>query len=207
MRIAFLSGGKDSYYAVYRYGGRVDLGLMLVLDFPRPSPHTVNLGKSIETLLLSGIPVLTVKLTKGREFAETADVLRMLGADTIIAGDVYIEGHLEYMEKLAREVGATLVEPLWGYDPAELFFKELEDGVKFVVVGCLDVLAKWLGVELSLDNAKAFVDELVKPGLDPLGKRGEYHTIVVNGPLHRYALTYRVVDVLSVGGYSIARLV
>ncbi|MEM1813493.1 MAG: hypothetical protein QXT01_05830 [Sulfolobales archaeon] len=39
MRIAFMSGGKDSYYAVYKFG-YVDLGIMLIYDFPRPNPHT-----------------------------------------------------------------------------------------------------------------------------------------------------------------------
>lgn len=63
-------------------------------------------------MLLANIPVLVVKLNKGREFDETVDTLRRLNVDTIIAGDVYIEEHLSYIEKIAKEVGATLVEPL-----------------------------------------------------------------------------------------------
>lgn len=63
LRVAFISGGKDSYYAVYRFGA-VDLGLMLIYDFPRPSPHILNLGKSIETMLLCRIPIIVAKLDK-----------------------------------------------------------------------------------------------------------------------------------------------
>ncbi|MCC6022742.1 MAG: ATPase, partial [Desulfurococcaceae archaeon] len=90
MRVAFLSGGKDSYYAVYRYG-QVDLGLILIYDFPRPNPHLINLGKSLETLTLTGIPVTVLRLSKGREFLETVEFLRKLNVTTVVAGDVYID--------------------------------------------------------------------------------------------------------------------
>jgi diphthamide synthase (EF-2-diphthine--ammonia ligase) len=56
--VAFLSGGKDSYYAVYKSGLTIDLGLVFVYEFPRPNPHTLNLGKTIETLLLAKIPTI-----------------------------------------------------------------------------------------------------------------------------------------------------
>lgn len=207
LRIAFVSGGKDSYYAVYRYGSRVDMGIMLVYEFPRPSPHIINMSKSIETLLLSGLPVIVVKLNKGREFNETAEVLKKLNTDTIIAGDVYIEEHLNYMEKLAREVSATLIEPLWGYDPQELIYKEFESGIRSVVIGCINPLSKWLGVELSIDNISNFVKDAINIGIDPLGEKGEYHTLVTHGPLHKMPMNYKVVEKLIFDSYSILRIV
>lgn len=207
MDVAFVSGGKDSYYAIYRYGRRISLGIMLVYDFPRPSPHIINLGKSVETLLLADIPIVVVKLNKGNEFIETADTLRRLGVDTIIAGDVYIESHLNYMEKLAKEVGATLVEPLWGLDPIELLYREFESGIRAVVIGCVSNLSRWLGIELNIENISVFAKYLMELGLDPLGENGEYHTIVVNGPLHRSSLDFKIVDSLQFDGYIILRLV
>ncbi|MEM1644602.1 MAG: ATPase [Ignisphaera sp.] len=207
LRIAFVSGGKDSYYAVYRYSSRVDIGIMLIYEFPRPSPHIINIGKSIETLLLGGLPVIVVKLNKGREFNETAEVLKKLNADTLIAGDVYVEEHLNYMEKLAKEVGATLVEPLWGYDPQELIYREFESGIRSVVIGCINPLNKWLGVELTIDNISDFVKEAVNLGIDPLGERGEYHTVVIHGPLHKTSMNYKVVEKLIFDNYSILRII
>lgn len=207
MIVAFLSGGKDSYYAVYRYGGSVDLGVMLVYEFPRPSPHLLNLGKSVETILLTGIPVAVVRLTKGREFLEKASFLRKIGADKIIAGDVYIEDHLMYMERLAKSIGASLIEPLWGLDPAELLYKELEDGLGPLVIGSNKALSRWVGVELNLGNVDSFIEEARRLGVDPLGERGEYHTIVVSGPLHRSRLSYRILSTESYGDYIVLRLV
>ncbi|MEM4763039.1 MAG: ATPase [Desulfurococcaceae archaeon] len=207
LHVAFVSGGKDSYYAVYRYGGRVDVGIVLIYEFPRPSPHIVNIGKSIETLLLSGLPIVVVKLNKNREFSETAEVLRKLDAEILIAGDVYVEEHLNYMEKLAKEVSATLIEPLWGYDPLELIYKEFESGIRSVVIGCINPLDKWLGVELTVNNISNFVEEAINLGIDPLGERGEYHTVVVHGPLHKTSMSYKVIEKLTFDDYSILRIV
>lgn len=207
MRVAFVSGGKDSYYAIYRYGLGVDMGLMLLYEFPRPSPHILNLGKSVETLLLSSIPVLVARVNKGREFQETVEILRKVGANVVIAGDVYIEDHLKYMERLAKEIGAKLVEPLWGLDPVEVLHKELEVGIKPLIIGCVNGLSKWLGVELSLDNIDSFIGFTKNLGIDPLGERGEYHTVVLSGPLHKDVLRYKVVATESYGDYIILRLI
>lgn len=207
MDVAFVSGGKDSYYAIYRYNRGVSLGIMLVYEFPRPSPHLINLGKSVETILLANIPVLVIKLNKGKEFNETVDTLRRLNVDTIIAGDVYIEEHLNYMEKIAKEVGATLVEPLWGLDPVELLYKEIESNMRSTVIGCVDGLSRWLGVELNKENIDRFIENAKSLGLDPLGERGEYHTIVVDGPLHRKPLNYEAVGIHVFNNYHILRLI
>ncbi|MEM2229625.1 MAG: ATPase [Ignisphaera sp.] len=207
MYVAFLSGGKDSYYAVYRYGRKVDLGIVLVYEFPRPSPHLLNIGKSIETLLLAEIPVTVARLTRGREFMETVDLLKKLQVDVIVAGDVYVDEHLNYMEKLAKEVGATLVEPLWGLDPLDLLYRELNDGVKPLIIGCIESLSEWLGVELGKSNVDLFVEKALKIGVDPLGEKGEYHTVVLTGPLHRSTLGYKTIGSESYGSYIILRLI
>ena len=206
MRVAFLSGGKDSYYAVYRYG-QVDLGLILIYDFPRPNPHLINLGKSLETLTLTGIPVTVLRLSKGREFLETVEFLRKLNVTTVVAGDVYIDEHLKYMERLSGEVGAKLIEPLWGVNPEELMYMEFNDGLEVLVIGCYRSLSTWLGKELSRGNVGEFVSYVRAIGLDPLGERGEYHTLVVSGPLHKSKLNYSVVSTELFNDYEVLRVI
>lgn len=59
--VALLSGGKESFYAtMIEYP--IDYALFLVYEFPRPNPHLVNLGKSIETMLNAGLRVLVARL-------------------------------------------------------------------------------------------------------------------------------------------------
>jgi len=133
--------------------------------------------------------------------------LEKLGVDRIVAGDVYIEDHLRYMERLATSVGAELAEPLWGMDPAELLYREIEDGVEPLVIGSRRELSDWVGAVLDSGNVDRFVEAARRCGFDPLGERGEYHTIVLRGPLHRSRLGYSVLGVEVYGGYHILRVV
>ena len=61
MRVAMLSGGKDSLYAAFK-SWPVDLGLLLVYEFPRPGSHLVNLGKCVETVLVAESPSWSLSL-------------------------------------------------------------------------------------------------------------------------------------------------
>ena len=128
MRVALSSGGKDSIYAIMKLGN-VDFVVVFMYEFPRPNPHIVNIGKTIETHLKMGLPVFVKTLRRGFEKAETIEFLKKLKAREIVAGDVYIEEHLKYLESIAKEVGATLIEPLWGMNSEELLYKEIESEI------------------------------------------------------------------------------
>jgi len=205
LRALLSSGGKDSFYALMVVGN-VDMAIMLSYEFPRPSPHLINMGKSIETHLKASIPVLVKHLRKGREKAETIEILRRLGVSEIIAGDVYVEDHLKYMEGIASEVGATLIEPLWGEDPEDLLYKEIESGLEVLVIGCRSSLEQWLGVEINENNITNFVESCKTSGVDPLGEGGEYHTLVVNSPIHVERVGYQKVSFESYEDYLIIRI-
>ncbi len=205
-RVALLSGGKDSLYAAMQLWP-VDYGVVLFYEFPRPSPHLLNLGKAVETLILTGIPVVVARLHRGRERGETVELLRRLGADEIVAGDVYVEDHLRYMESVAADAGARLREPLWGADPVELVHREAEAGIEALFIGVNEGMRGWLGRVFSRRTVDALVEHARRSGLDPLGEHGEYHTLVLSSPLHAARLDYRTVEALEVQGYYILRVV
>jgi len=205
VRVALLSGGKDSFYAAMQYWPP-DFGLVLVYDAPSPSPHLVNLGKSVETLLLAGVRVVVLRLRRGRERADTVEALERLGATEIVAGDVFVEDHLRYLEGIAGEVGAKLREPLWGMDTEELLYRIVESGIRSLFIGVDRRLSRWLGRILGPDTAQELASEARRLGLDPLGENGEYHTVLLESPHHEGRLSYRVVDTIEAGGHLIARL-
>ncbi len=146
------------------------------------------------------------RLTRGREFEETVDLLKRVNTSVIIAGDVYVEDHLKYMERVASEAGASLREPLWGRDPEELVYGIVEAGVEALVIGCEKGLEGWLGRVLGRESVETFVAEAKRLGYDPLGERGEYHTLVVRSPLHTSRLRYSVVGVSVEAGYWLLHL-
>ncbi len=207
MRVALLSGGKDSFYAAY-LAGSVDLGLILVYQFPRPSPHLINLHKSVETLTNSLVnSVAILKLRKGHEREETIDFLKKVNAEVLVAGDVYVEDHLKYMESISREVGADLIEPLWGLDPEETLIKEfMELRLNTLVIGTEERIKSWLGRELNVRNIQEFSGECKAAGVDPLGERGEYHTLVTGSSIHKDVVKYSIALREDYGNYSILRL-
>ncbi len=208
VRVALLSGGKDSFYAATRLWPP-DVGLMLVYEFPEPSPHLVNLGASIATLGLAGIPVVVARLPKGREPVETVRILRLLGATEIVAGDVFVEDHLRYMERIASEAGATLREPLWGMDTGELLHRIVEYGIEALVTGVRvrsGAPESLLGLRLDRETVHIVEEEARRRGFDPLGENGEYHTLLINSPHHERPLNYRILERLSSGGVSLLRV-
>ncbi len=194
MKIALFSGGKDSFYASVK-GGPIDAYLLLVYEFPDPSPHLVNIGLSVMTGLLAGKPVIVKKLRRGREFVETVEFLRSINASTIVAGDVYVEDHLRYMENVASEAGAELREPLWGMDPWEVLAEEMSYGLEARIIGVIHGLEKILGEKLSAETYEKIADTIEGKGYDVLGEKGEYHTLVEYSPDHMSRLNYRVAGV------------
>lgn len=201
MRVALYSGGKDSVYAALREWP-VDLFLFLVYQFPRPSPHHVNMAFAIE-LGSRMAPVVVARLDRGREFDQKAQLLRRLGATELVAGDVYVEEHLKYMERLADAVGARLREPLWGMDTEELVRREVEE-LSFLVVGSArgEVLCR----TVDRDNVDRFIAEVKGLGMDPAGERGEYHSQVVSVPRLGASISPACGPVRDYGGYRIVEL-
>ncbi|MFN3803489.1 MAG: ATPase [Pyrobaculum sp.] len=199
MKVAMYSGGKDSIYAAWRVWP-VDMFLFLVYEFPRPSPHILNMGKAVE-FGAALVPVLVKRLTRGREFEEKVKLLRSLGVGTIVAGDVDVEEHLKYMERLAAEVGASLKEPLWGMDREELVRREVEV-LEFIVIGAgrRELLCRRVG----RDNVEDFLQAARRLGFDPAGESGEYHSQVVRALGAEVAVNCR--PAVEVGGYHIALL-
>ncbi len=185
VRIAMFSGGKDGLRAA-QIEWPIDAFLFLIYEFPEPSPHIVNLQTTIASASAIGVPIIVKRLHKGKEFIETVELLRKLNTDTLIAGDVFVEDHLKYMENLVREAGARLKEPLWGLNTLEILMKDIEDNYNFKVLGARPKnLRESVGKIINKDNIDWFIELAKKDNADPLGENGEYHTIVLKSPLHK----------------------
>ncbi len=200
MKVLFFSGGKDSVYA-YHLEGQVDLFFVSIYEFPRPSPHLVNIHKVLELAMTIGVPTLVVKLPKGREFENKVSMLRRLGAKVLIAGDQAVESHLQYMERLASEVGAVLREPLWGRDPEEVVREEVKH-MDFLIIGAnrRELICRLV----TAGNVEEFLQLSKRLGVDPLGERGEYHSLVVR--YRDVTIPYVCRSVEDYEGYYVARL-
>jgi len=182
---SLFSGGKDSLYAIYlaeREGVKIEHLICLIPSFPVPSPHAENL-EAIKFIARSMRRKLTiVDLHGGAD--EFINVLRSLNVDILVAGDVCIEEHKSWLEKICSKANVTLLEPLFGRDTTKLFREIFNSGFEAIIIG-VDTRyleEEWLGFTLNKETAAKFLSRV--GCADPLGENGEYHTLVTNCPLY-----------------------
>ena len=185
MKAAGLFSGKDSLYAIYlaeKQGAKVEHLISLITTFPQPSPHVENM-EALKILAESMKKNLTiVDLHKGE--GELVKTLKGLQVDALVAGDVFVEEHVSWLEKVCGRAGISLLEPLFGRNTSDLFHEMFNSGFKAMIIG-VDVGylgEEWLGFTLSSETASKFLSET--EGVDPLGENGEYHTMVIECPLY-----------------------
>ncbi len=189
--VALFSGGKDGLYAVHlaeKSGIEVPYLLALKTTIGL-SPHWENFS-ALETLAdAMGKELLTFDMNRGSE--ALAEFIGSLDVDYLIAGDVLLEDHLRWIERLAGDAGVEPLEPLWGRNTRELAEEILNAGFEYAIIAVnREKLGKeWLGYTFrSVEDLEFFLEK--NPGVDPVGEFAEFHTVVLASPLFegRFAL-------------------
>ena len=185
------SGGKDAALSYYRAMGdfQVTNLLNMVAEDGRISrSHGIRTDVLRLQAEAMGIPIIQSKSsweTYEAEFKKTLSDLKDKGIEVGIFGDIDLEGHREWVERVSRESGMEAVLPLWGEKKRENLIEELiEAGFETVIVATKkNVLGpEWLGRRIDHD----FVRDISKiKGVDICGEGGEYHTFVLSGPIFK----------------------
>jgi uncharacterized protein (TIGR00290 family) len=150
------------------------------------------------------VPLLTARATWSDYEAVFTDQLRRLSAGGVrraVFGDLDIEAHRQWEEKVCAAAGMTACLPLWKHDRRALVMGFLRLGYRAVIVtvNTARLDATYLGRELS----PGLLDELEAKGVDPAGENGEYHTFVMSGPLFsRPVSIVRTETIVPAPGYA-----
>jgi diphthine-ammonia ligase len=206
--LASWSGGKDSCFAVYKakQRGMKVAGLMNCVSHEngRVSFHGVDARLIQAQASLLGIPLLQKETTPDRYADEFKEGVRTLaeGNDItgMVFGDIYLDEHLAWVEGVCRDIGISAIEPLWGQDTSVLIKAFVAAGFRSVIIAgnvdCID--REWIGK--TVDDT--FIEYLNKrPDVDPCGERGEYHTLVVGGPLFNGSIEITGGEIIERNGY------
>ncbi|MDD5130991.1 MAG: diphthine--ammonia ligase [Candidatus Omnitrophica bacterium] len=196
MKVAGLwSAGKDSCFACYK---AISLGydLSVLFNFTESSgknslSHGLAAPLVFKQAQLTGMPIVQKAMPGDREaYRQELKALvhawkKKAGIAGIVFGDIYLQEHKDWIDAFCREVEVEPVMPLWGRDVKELILEIIDSGFKATVIAVkADSLGKeWLGRVID----RKFIEEL-NPEVDPCGERGEFHTLVVDGPLFREPL-------------------
>ncbi|MCD6511620.1 MAG: diphthine--ammonia ligase [Thaumarchaeota archaeon] len=189
MRVAVSwSGGKDSCLSLYR---ALNIGLepVCLLNIATEAGdgfrvHGLDPGIIADQARALKLPMVQRKASwedYERVFKESVEEVKEgLGIEGMVFGDIFLEEHREWTLRVCRELGIEAISPLYGEDEKELIMEFLDAGFKAVIV-CVKVdgLSKLLGRVLDLEVVK----DLEEAGVDLCGEYGEYHTLVLDGPI------------------------
>ncbi|MEN3007301.1 MAG: ATP pyrophosphatase [Candidatus Methanosuratincola petrocarbonis] len=204
---AALFSGKDSIFAMLqaeRVGLHVKELISMVTTFGQPSPHMENL-LALEKAAESMCKRLTIVDLRGGE-GRLVSALRDSGAKVLVAGDVFVEDHVNWLEGVCRKAGMGVIEPLYGIGTKDILQEMLSEGfvVKIIGVDTRLLCDEWLGFTLSRENLDDFLEGI--GNADPLGENGEYHTLVLDCPLYSRRLELRSSTVIQAGSLKYLRV-
>jgi len=206
MRVAASwSGGKDSCLACYLAMGQghqvTHLWNFISAGTRSVSAHGVS-GRLIRRQAqATGIPLVQYAVPDGPgqyelRLKRAVSILRRDGLEGMVFGDIYLQEHRDWIERVCRDMGITPLLPLWGMKSEQVLQQFLDSGFESVIVSArASALGpEWLGRRLDeacLVELRALCQQ---KGIDVCGEGGEYHTLVVNGPLFRKRLRLTLGD-------------
>lgn len=189
------SFGKDSTLALHKMieKGNTPIALLVMVneDQQRSFFHGVdyNLMQKISSCL--EIPLLLGKSSKGDYNSVMEFQLKKakeLGAETAVFGDIDISDHKTWADERCATASMETYFPLWHKNREEIVHEVIQLGYKALIKTInneklpKDILGKVIDNEL-LEVFKEYK-------IDLCGEYGEYHTLVVDGPLFKHKLEY-----------------
>ncbi len=207
------SSGKDSAYALHvaRQSEAVEVvGVLTTLTdrFDRVSMHGVREELLDLQLAALALPCTKVRIPSPcpndvyeRQMGEAMSKLRASGITHVVFGDLFLRDIRAYREAQLARVDMQGVFPLWLRDTTDLVREMLTSGLRAVIT-CVDprVLGKEFAGRKVDDALLADLPEAV----DPCGENGEFHTVVVAGPMLARSIAVEVGPVVEREGFVFA---
>ncbi len=182
------SGGKDSCYALMRAlseGHTLSALLNMMNENGKVSrSHGLPLSILNQQAKSLGVP-LSANPAEWKEYeVNYISALNKLKTEHhiegVVFGDIDLEPHRAWEEKVCLAANLKAVLPLWQQDRKELIYQMIDNDIKAIIVSCNTNLGEsYLGREIT----KELVKELEAQGVDACGENGEYHTAVLDCPL------------------------
>ena len=193
------SGGKDSCLALNRAikNGYQTTHLLTMFDETgeRVRSHAVSLEvmrAQAESLGIKLIAPIASWQSYEKVFIEQLVKLNAQNIKTAIFGDIDLQAHRDWEEKICAAAEIEAVLPLWNENRLDLVNEFLAEGFRSVVV-CVN--EKYLPEKFC---GRAFDEQFVKDlpeTVDACGENGEFHTFVYDGKLFKNPVPYKIDEI------------
>lgn len=193
------SGGKDSCLALNRSikNGYEITHLLTMFDETglRSRSHSVSveiMRAQAEALGLKSITPQASWQNYETVFVEELTRLKAQNFDAAIFGDIDLQAHRDWEEKVCAQAKIQAVLPLWNENRLDLVNEFLREDFRAVVI-CVN--------EKFLDKSfcgRVFDDQFIKDlpaEVDACGENGEFHTFVFDGKLFREPVNYKIEEI------------
>ena len=187
------SGGKDAAWTLHALRQREDIEVVALLTtvtegYERVAMQGIRVAVLREQARAARLPVIEARMPQRADNAVYegvfADGLQRArdehGVQDVAFGDLFLADIKAYRDALCARLGWTPHYPLFGRDTAQLARAMLAGGLdaRLCCVDTTQLDARFAGRAFDA----ALLAEL-PTGVDPCGERGEFHTLVVDGPM------------------------
>lgn len=204
--VASWSGGKDSAMAYYRAvkAGAVPkrLWTMFEEDEERSKSHALPFEVIEAQAERLGVPLMIRGADWNGYQAQFLDAMETCKKDGIhygVFGDIDLEDHLKWVQETCAKVGIEAIHPLWMEPRRKILEEFIAVGFEayVIVVNTKMMPAHFIGRKFTTQ----LMDELEALGIDACGESGEFHTVVVDGPIFSERLPVKFGEVIEREAY------
>jgi diphthine-ammonia ligase len=206
------SGGKDSCFALMKameagYSPKVLLNV-LNEEGRISRSHGIPAGILQKQSEAAGLPIHLISSSwqeYEKHFTGALAVLKEQYELThAVFGDIDLQPHRDWEEKVCANAGLAAFLPLWQQDRRQLVGQMLEAGIETVIISCNEVMGEgFIGRMITPE----LVEELESLGIDACGENGEYHTLVLDCPLFKNRLDVSLAGKINHDHYWFGQLV
>lgn len=151
-----------------------------------------------------GIPLLAAPANGEDYHRAMEDGLRKaveLGAEAACFGDIDIEEHRAWSEERCKNTGIRAVFPLWKKERTDNVYELVALGYQCLIKSINNRLLPKSLLGRIVDEQ--VIEKMKRCGIDICGENGEYHTLVVDGPIFQRPLSYKTGEQIDFGDYSV----
>lgn len=191
------SGGKDSslalYHAIQAGGKPYFLLTMLREDGERSRSHGLPVDLLKKQASALNIPLVVCSTSWDdyeATFISAIQKFKEQGIEVGVFGDIDIDEHREWVERVCSYVNIQPYLPLWKKFRKELIQELLKLNFKATIIVVKDDVLdkKFLGKKLDIK----VISDLENIGVDISGEGGEYHTVVTDGPIFSHKIKIKI---------------
>ena len=191
--IASWSGGKDSCFALYKEMQNKH-NVKCLVNFVSEGTKRGCFHGIDSALMQTQAKALGLELYQAevpadmqeyeRIFKETVLELKIKhSAQAMVFGDIYLDEHRDWVDRVCKDIGITPLEPLWGLDTKIIASDFIKYGFKTKIVSAkADLFDKNFAGQ---DFSPELVTNLITRNICPCGENGEFHTFVYDGPIFK----------------------